>query len=137
MFLFSYLKKHNITCITATHDAEEALAFSDTLLVLKDGEMLQFGEPSAVYATATSVYEKGFFGEVSIVSAGIFSEKEHILLPSELEISAEKTRLKVTVTTSYFRGSHYLVESTFNSSTIYFQNAQKVINRDVFLKLRS
>ena len=135
--LFNYIRKHNISCITATHDAEEALAFSDKLLVLKEGHMLQFGAPDEVYASAASIYEKGFFGEVSVLEAGILSEEELVLLPHELEISAEKTRLKVSISNNYFKGSHYLIEATFNGSKIYFQNSLKVTQRDIFLKLKA
>lgn len=134
--LFNYIKKHNITCITATHDAEEALAFSNRLLLLKNGEILQFGEPFAVYASATSVYEKGFYGEVSVIEAGVFSAEQLVLLPNELEISEEKTNLKVSITENYFKGSHYLVESIFDDNIIYFKSLIKVIKPEVFLKLK-
>jgi iron(III) transport system ATP-binding protein len=135
--LFNYAKKHTITTITATHDAEEALAFADKLLVLKDGQMLTFGEPSQVYQSATSVYEKGFFGEVSVIEAGVFSDKEYILLPHELEISAEKTKLNATINNTYFKGSHFVVEAAFRGKTVYFQNPVKVTQPNVFLKLKS
>jgi len=132
--LFNYVTKHAITCITATHDAEEALSYSDRLLVLKEGEMLQLGTPKEVYATATSVYEKGFFGEVSVFEAGTISEKELVLLPHELEISEVKTALKVSIAKNYFKGSYYLVEATFKGKTIYFKNRFKVTQLQVFLK---
>tara|TARA_A100000171_G_scaffold52996_1_gene75201 strand:- start:13082 stop:14020 length:939 start_codon:yes stop_codon:yes gene_type:complete len=133
--LFDYLKKHNIACITATHDAEEALSFSDMLLVLKDGKALQYGAPDQVYASATSVYEKGFFGEVSCIEAGILSDEELVLLPHELEVSAVATNFKVRIAQNYFKGSHYLVEANFNGKKVYFQNPEKIIEETVFLKL--
>ncbi len=135
--LFNFAKKNSITCITATHDADEALTFSDKMLILKDGKMLQFGFPSEVYGNAVSVYEKGFYNDVSVIEAGIFSEKEIVLLPDELEISETKTNLMVTVNENYFKGSHYLVAATFNNTSIYFESSIKITKREVYLKLRA
>lgn len=134
--LFNYLKKQNITCITATHDAEEALAFSDNLLVLKEGQIVQYGTPEKNYAAANSVYEKGFFGETSVIEAGVFSEKELVLLPHELEVSAEKTNLKVTVVTCYFKGNHYLIESVFNGKSVFFNHPEALKKAKAFLRLK-
>lgn len=132
--LFNYLKKHGITCITATHDAKEALAFSDRLLVLKDGKVLQIGEPAVVYASAASVYEKGFYGEVSAVPAGILSEKELLLFPHQLSVSEKKTPLKVQVKLSYFKGRAYLVSCEWNAKTFFFEHDKK-LRKDTFVYL--
>ncbi|MAZ71677.1 MAG: ABC transporter ATP-binding protein [Flavobacteriaceae bacterium] len=134
--LFRYLKKHQITCITATHDAEEALSFSDRLLVLKDGEMLQMNTPEKVYTSANSVYEKSFYGEVSTIPAGIFSEKEFHLFPHQLKISAEITPLKATVKASFFKGRTYLILGEWNSGTVFFEHFEK-LNKEatVYLSL--
>ena len=36
--LYRYLKENNITCITATHDSDQALGFADTILMLQNGK---------------------------------------------------------------------------------------------------
>ncbi|WP_432412346.1 ABC transporter ATP-binding protein [Rasiella sp. SM2506] len=132
--LFNYAKKHTITCITATHDAEEALAFSDKLLVLKNGETLQMGTPAQVYASAASVYEKSFFGEVSTIPAGILSKKELLLFPHQLKVSEKKTPLKVKVEESYFKGRAYLISCEWNSKTLFFEYDKKLA-KDIFVYL--
>jgi len=134
--LYRYLQQHQITCIIATHDADEALAFSDRLLVLKEGQILQIGPPENVYAAATSVYEKGFYGEVSIIPAGILAENELNLLPHELKISEEQTPLQVTVTASYFKGRSYLIACKWNAITLFFEHSEKIQNgSQVYLSL--
>ena len=134
--LYRYLQQHQITCIIATHDADEALAFSDRLLVLKEGQILQIGPPENVYAAATSVYEKGFYGEVSIIPAGILAENELNLLPQELKISEEQTPLEVTVTASYFKGRSYLIVCKWNAITLFFEHSEKIQNgSQVYLSL--
>src|SRR5690554_6519293 len=47
--IFQYLKSNNISCISATHDSEEALAFSDGILWLKEGKIEGFGTPEWMY----------------------------------------------------------------------------------------
>jgi ABC-type sulfate/molybdate transport systems ATPase subunit len=139
--LFQYLKEKNISCITATHDSEEALAFSDRVLMLKNGKTQLFGTPEAVYGAISSSYQAGFFGEVNRISASVFSseeipqkvgdeKKEIILLPHQLKVSEDKTKLKVTVKKAYFKGSYYLIHCEANSldffvnHTSYFSKGQ-------------
>ncbi len=120
--LFSYLKKQNISCITATHDAEEALAFSDHILLLKGGRVEMFGTPEEVYHDPKSIYQAGFFGESSLIPSGIFSKNEFIAFPHQLVVSIKKTSLEVQITKSYFKGSYYLIMAKFHGSDLFFNH---------------
>jgi len=133
--LFSYLKEQGISCITATHDSDEALSFSDRLLILKEGTVSSFGLPEVIYKNSSSVYEAGFFGEVTVVPAGIFSSEEMVLLPHQLKFSEEKTVLSVVVSKSYFKGSHYLVVTKLDDLEIYFNHSSKLKeNQHIYLE---
>lgn len=133
--LFSYLKHHQISCITATHDADEALAFSDQILMLKDGQSLRQGSPKEVYTQLNSPYEAGFFGEVTTIPAGIFSEEPLILLPHQLQVSSIETPLQVEIQHSYYKGSYYLIESVFDQKAVFFNHFEAILNKKlVFLK---
>ena len=46
--LFSYLKEKNIACIVATHDAEDALAFADQMMVIKKGKVIARGRTNSL-----------------------------------------------------------------------------------------
>ncbi|MEZ4778053.1 MAG: ABC transporter ATP-binding protein [Flavobacteriaceae bacterium] len=134
--LFSYLKKNKITCITATHDAEEALAFSDIILLLKDGKMERLDTPEDLYHSLENSYQTGFFGEVSIIPAGILSPQEKIVLPHQLTVSESKTNLQVKVSQSYFKGKYYVVEASYNKITVFFEsNVLIKSGTEVYLKL--
>ncbi|MCB0456879.1 MAG: ABC transporter ATP-binding protein [Flavobacteriaceae bacterium] len=135
--LFSYLKSNHITCITATHDAEEALAFSDIILLLKDGKMERFTSPENLYHSFKNSYQASFFGEVSLIPAGILSAEEKILLPHQLTVSESKTALQVEVTQSYFKGKYYIVEAIYNNITTLFFESDVSINSGtkVYLQL--
>jgi len=124
--LFTYLKEQGISCITATHDSEEALSFSDTLLMLKDGMITSLGSTELIYKNSSSVYEVGFFGEVTVLPAGFLSSEEIVLLPHQLKFSEETTPLAVTVRKSYFKGSHYLIQANKKDLEIYFNHPSKL-----------
>lgn len=136
--LFGYLKDNNIACITATHDAEEALAFSDKILLLKDGKIEKLDTPENIYNALDNVYQAGFFGEVSIVPSGILSNDELILLPSQLQFSENETDFKVLVEKNYFKGNYYLIQAKFGNHIIFFENKNPIkLNIEVYLQLRN
>jgi len=124
--IFNYLKENKISCITATHDSDEALAFSDQILMLKNGTVEMFGTPEFIYKNVSNEYQAGFFGEANFLPKNLFSSKETsektIIFPHQLAISEEETKLKVTVKKSYFKGNFYLIETEFEGETIYFHN---------------
>ncbi|MEH6764287.1 MAG: ABC transporter ATP-binding protein [Aequorivita antarctica] len=124
--IFNYLKQNNISCITATHDSDEALAFSDHILMLKDGIEEMSGTPEFIYKNVSTEYQAGFFGEANLLPKNLFSSEETseetIIFPNQLKISEEKTKLEATVKNSFFKGIFYLIEADFNGKTIFFNN---------------
>ncbi|MBK5213213.1 MAG: ABC transporter ATP-binding protein [Flavobacteriaceae bacterium] len=124
--IFSYLKENNISCITATHDSDEALAFSDHILMLKNGTEEMFGTPEFIYKNVSTEYQAGFFGEANLLPKSLFSSEtnleKRIVFPHQLEISKEKTKLEVSVKKCYFKGTHFLVEADFKENIVFFNN---------------
>lgn len=125
--IFNYLKENNISCITATHDSEEALAFSDKILMLKNGTEELYGTPEFIYKNVSTEYQAGFFGDANLLSKNLFfsetTSEEMVVFPHQLEISEEETKLKVIVKKSYFKGTHFLIEANFNGKIIFFNNS--------------
>ena len=137
--IFNYLKEKNICCITATHDSEEALAYSDKILMLKNGTVEMSGTPEFIYKNVATEYQAGFFGEANLLPKSLFAaegtSEKRIIFPHQLEISEEKAVLKVTVKKSYFKGSFYLIEADFKGKTVFFNN-EKVIKNGTVLYLK-
>lgn len=134
--LFKYLKLKNISCINATHDSEEALAFSDTILMLKDGQKERYGKPEELYRTVKDKYQAGFFGDSNLLPENILttsqSSKKVIVYPQQLKISERKTDLEVSIVSSYFLGSHYLIQAKWNDQNVYFQHWDKLEEGEKF-----
>ena len=118
------------TFIFVTHDQEEALAMSDEIFVLNEGEIEQSGTPMDIYDEPINRYVADFIGESNIVSGTMVAdfqvkiggkefecvdqglnpnEKVDIVIrPEDLEITTvEKGKMKVKVDTQLFRGVHY------------------------------
>jgi spermidine/putrescine transport system ATP-binding protein len=60
-------KQLGITFVFVTHDQEEALSMSDTVVVMQDGEIQQIGTPEMIYNEPTNAFVAGFIGESNIV----------------------------------------------------------------------
>jgi len=58
----------NITFIYVTHDQEEALTMSDTVVVMKDGDILQVGTPVDIYNEPKNAFVADFIGESNIIN---------------------------------------------------------------------
>ncbi|MEH6408066.1 MAG: ABC transporter ATP-binding protein [Leeuwenhoekiella sp.] len=133
--LYAYLKKQNITCITATHDSEEALTFSDEIKIMRDGTFIQTGTPEELFTKPKNEYIASFFGDVSRLSASD-SEEKLLLLPHELKVSDAETNLSVTVNKSYFKGNFYLIQADFNGEKVFFHHDKNLPKgAKIYLKL--
>lgn len=119
-----------ITFIYVTHDQEEALTMSDTVVVLNDGIIQQQGTPESVYNEPINAFVADFIGESNIydgvmkqdkvlelfnhiftcVDVG-FEENESIdvvIRPEDIILKeAEPNALNGTVTDCIFKGVHY------------------------------
>ncbi len=69
-------KKLGITFIYVTHDQEEALAMSDTIVVMKDGCIQQIGTPEDIYNEPKNAFVADFIGESNIYEGTMVGEKK-------------------------------------------------------------
>lgn len=136
--LFDYLKENNIACISATHDSEEALAFSDKIIIIHKGTTAIEGTPEFVYNTAKPKEIAGFFGEYTVFPSSTSISKEYpaIVYPHQLQVGAKNLGvLTVTVKANYFKGSHYLIEGIWENQSVFFHHSQKLdINSKQYLQ---
>jgi len=60
-------KNTGITFIFVTHDQEEALSMSDTIVVMSEGKIQQIGSPTDIYNEPVNAFVADFIGESNIV----------------------------------------------------------------------
>ena len=64
-------RRLDITTIYVTHDQEEALAISDRIAVMKDGNIMQIGTPNEIYAKPQNPFVAGFIGVSNFMDCDI------------------------------------------------------------------
>jgi ABC-type Fe3+/spermidine/putrescine transport system ATPase subunit len=138
--LFAYLKDKNITCLVATHDSTDALAYSDETIVLYDGKMIEKNNSFEVYNNPINKYVASLYGEVNELKLSqittIQGDDETVLLyPHQLKV-VEESMLKVAVRKSYFKGNHYLIKAALDKTVVFFEhNAPFSFNEKVCLSV--
>ena len=78
-------KQLGITFIYVTHDQEEALTMSDTIVVMKDGVICQEGSPIEIYNEPQSAYVADFIGESNILDGVMPEDKKVVFAGAEFE----------------------------------------------------
>ena len=119
-----------ITFIYVTHDQEEALAMSDTVVVMDKGKIQQIGTPEDIYNEPKNAFVADFIGESNIIDGimradgvveifnrrfqcldGGFAPDEAVdvvIRPEDVDIVPEdQGQLKGTVTNVTFKGMQY------------------------------
>ena len=123
-------KATGITFVFVTHDQEEALSMSDTIVVMSEGRIQQIGTPTDIYNEPKNAFVADFIGESNIVD-GIMREDfrvtfsghtfecvdkgfgkneavDVVVRPEDVDIvPREKGMLQGTVTSVTFMGVHY------------------------------
>ncbi|MBO4605782.1 MAG: ABC transporter ATP-binding protein [Bacteroidales bacterium] len=69
-------QKLGITFIYVTHDQEEALTLSDTIVVMNEGKIQQIGTPADIYNEPVNSFVADFIGESNILNATMIRDKE-------------------------------------------------------------
>ncbi|WP_313469446.1 ABC transporter ATP-binding protein [Carnobacterium sp.] len=123
-------RRLGITFVFVTHDQEEALAMSDEIFVMKDGEIVQSGTPVDIYDEPINRYVADFIGESNIVDGHMLADYqvsfvghtfecvdagmkpnekvEVVLRPEDLVLTTvEQGKISIKVDTQLFRGVHY------------------------------
>lgn len=147
-----------ITFIYVTHDQEEALSMSDTVVVMNNGEIQQIGTPTDIYNEPENRFVAGFIGESNIIEGVMirdylvefdgfqfecvdkgFEDREEIevvLRPEDLDIvDPEDAKIKGVVRNITFKGVHYeiLVETELRTYKVQTTDYAEV-GREVGLK---
>ena len=68
-------KKLGITFVYVTHDQEEALTLSDTIVVLDDGNIQQIGTPTDIYNEPQNSFVADFIGESNILNGRMIKDR--------------------------------------------------------------
>ncbi|MBQ8163880.1 MAG: ABC transporter ATP-binding protein [Clostridia bacterium] len=148
-------RRTGITFIYVTHDQEEALSMSDTVVVMANGKIQQIGSPTDIYNEPQNAFVADFIGESNIIDGVMlddyrvkFSGQEFkcldkgfakneaidaVIRPEDVDVvEPEKGMLCGIVDSVTFKGVHYEIIVTINNfkwmiqSTDYVAPSQKI-----------
>ncbi len=148
--------KLGITFIYVTHDQEEALTMSDTVVVMNHGKIQQIGTPEDIYNEPKNAFVADFIGESNILDGVMlsdykvkfideifdcvdfgFNENEDVdvvIRPEDIEILDQgKGKFDAKVTNVIFKGVHYeiLLETeqfTFKVHTTEVSKVDEIVS---------
>lgn len=122
-----------ITFVYVTHDQEEALTMSDTIVVMNQGYIQQIGTPEDIYNEPQNAFVADFIGDSNILDGRMIRDKlveilgvkfdcvdtgfgdnkpvDVVIRPEDVElVKPEKGILSGRVTSIIFKGVHYEME---------------------------
>jgi iron(III) transport system ATP-binding protein len=73
--LRAFLAKLKITAVYVTHDRIEALALSDTIAIMRDGQIIEVGAPKKIYFDAEHRFVADFIGRANLIQARVRGEE--------------------------------------------------------------
>lgn len=123
-------KSVGITFVYVTHEQEEALTMSDTIVVMNEGKIQQIGSPIDIYNEPENAFVADFIGESNIISGVMlddfrveFSGREFVCVdkgfdeneavdvvirPEDIEVvPVDRGMLQAKVESVVFKGVHY------------------------------
>ena len=111
----------NITCIMVSHDATDILSWADTLIIMKDGKILQQGNPKEIYHQPVNEYCAGLLGYYSLINHeskfakyilkySLPDQKQLLIRPNYFSINSNQIHsFTVEVVKINFKGNYSLL----------------------------
>ena len=81
-----------ITFIYVTHDQEEALTMSDTIVVMRDGRIHQIGTPKKIYDEPKNAFVADFIGESNILPGTMLRDRLVRFAGTEFRVRGQRLR---------------------------------------------
>ena len=123
-------KRLGITFIYVTHDQEEALSMSDTIVVMDSGVIQQIGTPTDIYNEPKNAFVADFIGESNIIEGvmradfwvemaghkfkcldkgfGVDEEVDVVVRPEDVDVvPVDQAMISGVVTSTTFKGDYY------------------------------
>lgn len=140
-------KSVGITFIYVTHDQEEALSMSDTVVVLNNGEIQQMDSPINIYNEPKNAFVADFIGESNIIKGRMLEDfrvrfldydfpcvdkgfkanedVEVVVRPEDVLLVDENYQIEGTVTSLVFKGVHYEMTVDIDGYSMLVQSTEK------------
>ncbi len=119
-------KKQKMSCIFVTHEAPDALAWSDRIAVLRNGKIIQYGTPQEIYSHPINSYVAELTGDINWLGDEAAGKKQFIR-PEKIKITKnpEKSKWLGKVETIRFHGNHWEISCRNKQGVLSFYRNRK------------
>lgn len=130
--------------ILTTHDVNDALGFSDRVLILKEGQIIQNDAPENIRNQPENEYVASLLGEYSVLDSNQMKtffqietpqNKQAIIYPEE--IMEDENGIEFQILDVRFRGRDYLIEAIRDDAALKFYTEKKPEKREIRLSLKN
>jgi len=125
------VKETGLTVIIVSHDPAEVLSMADELIVLKDGNILESGNPKEMYQAPKNLYTAQLLTNCTVLTAaeakicGLKTKSDHVVIyPEWIETVKTWTHNDWEVTQVLFKGCYEDLILEYNGVTIRVLNDQ-------------
>ena len=132
----SLRQEQKMSCIFVTHEAPDALAWSDRIAILRDGEIVQLGSPQEVYNHPVNSYVAELTGDINWL-ADSTADKKLFIRPEKIKRTKipEKSKWTGVVEAIRFHGNHWEIRCRNEQGPLAFYRNRKdlEVGEQVFL----
>ena len=119
--------KYEISIIITSHEPADVLPWSDKIIVLKNGKILQEGTAVEVYKSPINEYVAGLLGNYNLLDKNIFLT-EKIIRPEDIQLVEEsESDFSATILSVKFMGNYFEVVIDIKQQLLKVQTAKNNI----------
>lgn len=122
----SLRQEQQMSCIFVTHEATDALAWSDRIAVLRNGRIVQIGTPQQVYNHPADDYVAELTGDINWLPETL-AGKRSFIRPEKIKRTKkpEKSKWQGTVEAIRFHGNHWEIRCSNSAGDLSFYRNRK------------
>lgn len=154
--LFEVFKEKDISVIWVTHNTKEAFAFSDRIILMNFGKIIQVASPKELHNRPENLFVSKFIGQKNVIISKLTKKDHFKVLGKELEFKLDEFnpndevilyldnnalyldmsgKFNGEVLKSYYYGDYYWLKVKSNSQNIWIKSLDKNQNRKIKFSL--
>ena len=125
--LFSYAKEHQLSVMISTHEIQEILPWTDQIVVLQEGRMIQNDNAEETFNNPYNSYVAKLLGEVNTVTEeekSLLNISKNYFFPHKIHL--KENGLEAEVLESRFAGNHYWNKIVINNIPLIMYSERKI-----------
>ena len=142
--IWQWAKANQITVLLTTHDYNDALGYSDEIIILKEGKLIQMDAPETLRNQPKTEYVASLLGQFnaldskemeSVFQLKINENQKAIIYPEEIEMNSDGVEAKII--DLRYRGEGYIIRAVRNNVELIFYNNFKPISDQIQIQLKN